>query len=126
MEQREHVIRQWFDLWITNSEADLTPLFSEKAVYIESWGPEYYGRNMIERWFRDWHETGRVLIWNIQEFLHAEDSTVVRWYFQCQMNGEEPVGFDGLTLIRWDSHDKITFLQEYGCTSKRYCPYKEK
>lgn len=123
MERRESMIRQWFQLWITHSEADISAIFSGNAVYIESWGPEYYGHSMIERWFRDWHEIGRVLVWDIREFLHSEDSTVVRWYFQCQMNGEEPTGFDGLSLIRWDEGGKISFLQEYACTKKRYCPY---
>lgn len=123
MNQREQTIHQWFRLWITDCEADLSGLFSENAVYIESWGPEYRGREMIERWFCDWHICGNVLRWDIQEYLHAGDTTVVRWYFQCQMAGEDPTGFDGLSLIRWTEDNKIAFLQEYACTAKRYCPY---
>ena len=108
MKQREDTIRKWFSLWLDSREAELSDLFTEDAAYIESWGPEYYGR---------------VLRWDIQEFLNSENTTVVRWYFQCQISGEAPTGFDGLSLIRWSVDGKIAFLQEYACTEKRYCPY---
>lgn len=123
MTQREETIHQWFRLWITHSDADLSGLFTGDVRYIESWGPEYSGLEMVQRWFRDWHKTGQVLRWDIQEFLHTPDSTVVRWYFCCQMQGEDPTGFEGLSLIRWSTDEKICFLQEYACTEKRYCPY---
>ena len=61
MKQREDTIRKWFSLWLDSREAELSDLFTEDAVYIESWGPEYYGREMIARWFRDWHRSGQVL-----------------------------------------------------------------
>ena len=48
---------------------------------------------------------------------------LVTMYFQCQISGEAPTGFDGLSLIRWSVDGKIAFLQEYACTEKRYCPY---
>lgn len=100
MKQREDTIQKWFSLWLDSREAELSDLFTEDAAYIESWGPEYYGREMIARWFRDWHRSGQVLRWDIQEFLNSENTTVVRWYFQCQISGEAPTGFDGLSLIR--------------------------
>ena len=87
MKQREDTIRKWFSLWLDSREAELSDLFTEDAAYIESWGPEYYGREMIARWFRDWHRSGQVLRWDIQEFLNSENTTVVRWYFQCQISG---------------------------------------
>ena len=124
MNKREDTIRKWFSLWLNRQEAALRDFFSEDATYIESWGPEYHGRDMIARWFQDWHKSGQVLQWDIPEFLHCGDTTVVRWYFRYQMNGEAPTGFDGLSLIRWSGDEKIAFLQEFGCTAKRYCPYE--
>ena len=124
MNRREEVVKTWFRLWLTGGDFDPAALFTEDARYIESWGPEYAGREMIARWFRDWHENGKVLQWDAQEFLHDRDTTVVRWYFRCQMKGEEASGFDGLSLIRWSKDEKIAFLQEYASTEKRYCPYK--
>lgn len=53
MKQREDTIRKWFSLWLDSREAELSDFFTEDAAYIESWGPEYYGREMIARWFRD-------------------------------------------------------------------------
>ena len=47
MKQREDTIRKWFSLWLDSREAELSDLFTEDAAYIESWGPEYYGREMI-------------------------------------------------------------------------------
>lgn len=76
MKQREDTIRKWFSLWLDSREAELSDLFTEDAAYIESWGPEYYGREMIARWFRDWHRSGQVLRWDIQEFLNSENTTV--------------------------------------------------
>ena len=61
MKQREDTIRKWFSLWLDSREAELSDLFTEDAAYIESWGPEYYGREMIARWFRDWHRSGFAL-----------------------------------------------------------------
>ena len=75
MKQREDTIRKWFSLWLDSREAELSDLFTEDAAYIESWGPEYYGREMIARWFRDWHRSGQVLRWDIQEFLDSENTT---------------------------------------------------
>lgn len=67
MKQREGTIWKWFSLWLDSREAELSDLFTEDAAYIESWGPEYYGREMIARWFRDWHRSGQVLRWDMPQ-----------------------------------------------------------
>ena len=40
MMQRESAVRLWFDMWLRKADLGILSLFSEDAVYIESWGPE--------------------------------------------------------------------------------------
>ena len=32
--------------------------------------------------------------------------------------------FDGVSLIKWTSNDKILFLKEFGCNINNYDPYQ--
>lgn len=48
---------------------------------------------------------------------------MVQWQFQCELSGEPSQSFEGLSLIRWNEEEKICFLQEFGCSNKRYNPY---
>ena len=125
MEQREHAVRLWFDMWLKKADLGILSLFSEDAVYIESWGPEYRGAQKIKLWFDEWNTRGTVLQWDILQFFHREDQTVVQWYFRNQMNGGRVEAFDGLSLIRWDPAGRICFLQEFGCNESRYDPYQD-
>ena len=97
-------------------------LFASDVHYIESWGPEYHGLKAIKRWFADWNAKGKVLEWQIDRFFHSGDETVATWHFRWQMNGEEPDTLDGATLVRWSPNNRISFVQEFGCTTHRYEP----
>ena len=55
------------------------------AVYIESWGPEYHGNRKIKLWFDEWNSRGTVESWNIRQYFHKGDQTVVEWAFRCVM-----------------------------------------
>ena len=123
MQKREMTVQNWFQLWLTGKGPELSRIFSENAVYMESWGPEYHGVKAIEHWFAEWNTRGRVLAWDIKQYFHQGDQTVVEWYFQCEMNGQGVQAFDGLSLIRWSEDGRITFLKEFGCNLDRYDPY---
>ena len=43
MDNRERIIRLWFDMWLAKKDLGIFDVFSDNAVYIESWGPEYHG-----------------------------------------------------------------------------------
>lgn len=124
MEYREAIIRLWFGLWLAKSDQGIDGIFSGDAVYIESWGPKYHGLDKICHWFREWNTRGTVLQWDIQQFFHRDDQTVVQWYFRNAMNDGTVEAFDGLSLIRWTEDGKICFLQEFGCNTHRYDPYQ--
>lgn len=124
MDKREETVQAWFGMWLAGSDAGAEGLFDPGAVYIESWGPEYHGFEKIRHWFREWNTRGRVLRWDIKQFFHKGNQTVVEWYFQYQMDGEQAGAFEGLSLVRWTAEGKICFLQEFGCNENRYDPYQ--
>lgn len=99
-------------------------MFSADAVYIESWGPEYAGIKKIKHWFDEWNERGTVLVWDIKQMIHAEDQTIVEWYFKNKMDDGKIEAFDGISIIRWSEDNKIEYLKEFGCNCDRYDPYR--
>ena len=123
--QRESKIRQWFSMWLDKQDTGIEELFAPDAVYIESWGPEYYGSVKIKLWFDEWNSRGTVERWNIRQYFHKGDQTVVEWVFRCVMAGGTIQSFDGLSLIRWNEAGQICFLQEFGCNENRYDPYAQ-
>ena len=50
-------------------------------------GPTYEGRALVKHWFEEWNTRGKVLKWDIQQYFHQGDQTVVEWYFKipCTM-----------------------------------------
>ena len=55
MDNRERIIRLWFDMWLAKKDLGIFNVFSDNAVYIESWGPEYHGSKKIKLWFEEWN-----------------------------------------------------------------------
>ena len=70
MDNRERIIRLWFDMWLTKKDLGISDIFSNNAIYIESWGPEYHGIKKIILWFEEWNTRGTVLQWDIKQFFH--------------------------------------------------------
>lgn len=123
--QREDRIRQWFSMWLDGQDTGIVDLFAPDAVYIESWGPEYHDREKIKLWFDEWNTRGTVQRWDIRQYFHKENQTVVEWSFRCAMTDGVIQSFDGLSLIRWNKAGQICFLQEFGCNENRYDPYAQ-
>ena len=124
MQEREKKIRSWFDMWLMQRDTGIEKLFAPDAIYTESWGPEYHGSAKIKLWFDEWNTRGTVLQWDIKQFFHKENQTMVEWYFKNQMNDGKVEAFDGVSLIEWTSDDKILFLKEFGCNINNYDPYQ--
>lgn len=125
MDQREEKIRLWFRMWLEKADLGIQELFDRDAVYQESWGPEYCGAAKIKLWFEEWNTRGTVRQWDILQFFHREDQTIVEWYFKNEMNGGAAEAFDGISLIRWTPENRICFLKEFGCSTSRYDPYQD-
>ena len=123
--QRENKIRQWFSMWLDKQDTGIETLFAPDAVYIESWGPEYHGSGKIKLWFTEWNTRGTVQRWDIRQYFHKEEQTVVEWSFRCALTDGVIQSFDGLSRIRWNKAGQICFLQEFGCNENRYDPYAQ-
>lgn len=124
MNEKETKIRKWFDMWLRADCEGIEDLFSPDAVYTESWGPRYEGLPRIRHWFEEWNTRGKVTTWDIKQFFHKGEETVVEWYFANVMNTGKEEKFDGVSLIVWKD-DKIAYLKEFGCNIDHYDPYEQ-
>ena len=66
----------------------------------ESWGPEYKGVQKIRMWFEEWNTRGTVLTWEIKQFFHKDNQTIVEWYFKNTVNEGKIEEFDGMSRKR--------------------------
>ncbi|MDO4720345.1 MAG: nuclear transport factor 2 family protein [Peptostreptococcaceae bacterium] len=125
MKEREKIIRLWFDMWLQQKDLGIDSIFTEDVVYIESWSPKYEDRATVKHWFEEWNTRGKVVEWNIKQYFHSNNQTVVEWYFKNNMNNGDSEEFDGMTLIEWTLDNRIKFLKEFGCNINHYNPYKD-
>ena len=111
MNKKEQIIRRYFDSWITGEVSVLSETFSENAVYIESYGPLYRGLDNIIKWFENWNEHGSVLEWKIFQFIHNDKTVICEWFFKCVYDNKEEE-FNGISVISFDSENKITLFSK--------------
>lgn len=124
MDKRENIIRLWFKMWLQKKDLGIADIFSDDAVYTESWGPEYKGVQKIKMWFEEWNTRRTVLAWEIKQFFHKDNQTITEWRFKNTAKGEKIEEFDGMSLIVWNEQNKIISLKEFGCNINNYDPYQ--
>ena len=94
MNEREKTIRLWFDMWLNQQDMGIDDIFTEDVIYTESWSPQYNNRKTVKHWFQEWNTRGKVVIWEIKQFFHKGDQTIVErslilllkriWAMKCQ------------------------------------------
>ena len=47
MNEREKIIRLWFDMWLNQQDMGIDDIFAEDVIYTESWGPCYRNREIL-------------------------------------------------------------------------------
>ena len=77
MNEREKTIRLWFDMWLYQKDMGIDDIFTEDVLYTESWCPQYSNRKVVKHWFQEWNTRGKVVIWEIKQFFHKENQTIV-------------------------------------------------
>ena len=85
-EEKELMVQKWFEMWLNQNSQGIEELFCRDAIYVESWGPKYTGLNDIRHWFEEWNTRGSVKTWEIKQFFHKDEQTIVEWYF-CNSTG---------------------------------------
>ena len=99
--------------------------FSQKMWSIQRAGaPKYEDRKTVKHWFHEWNTRGKVISWEIKQFFHKDDQTIVEWYFKNEMTTGGKDEFDGISLIKWTTDNKIRSLTEFGCNLNNYNPYQ--
>ena len=123
MNEREKNIHLWFEMWLTKQDLGIDNIFAEDVIYTESWGPKYNNRQIVKHWFQEWNTRGKVVAWEIKQFFHKGNQTIVEWYFKNEMNNGSIEEFDGISLVEWTKDNKIKSLKEFGCNLNNYNPY---
>ena len=125
MDEREKIIRLWFDMWLTQQDLGIDDIFLDDVIYIESWCPMYENRQTLKHWFNEWNTRGKVLAWDIKQFFHKDNQTIEDWHFKNKMNEGKVEEFDDISLIVLTADNKIKALKEFGCNCNNYNPYKD-
>ena len=122
MNIREQIIKKYFKSWLENNCSVLKDIFDLNVTYSECYGPEYHGIDTVTTWFKEWNKCGKVLVWDIKQFIQQGNITVVEWYFKCRYDGEIEE-FDGVSLIEFNDNNYIVSLKEFQSKIPHYYPY---
>ncbi|AVK50510.1 SnoaL-like polyketide cyclase [Clostridium sp. MF28] len=122
MNIREQIIKKYFKSWLDNNCSVLKDIFDSNVSYSECYGPEYHGIDTVTTWFKEWNKRGKVLVWDIKQFIHQGNISVVEWYFKCRYDGEIEE-FDGVSLIEFNGDNYIVSLKEFQSKIPHYYPY---
>lgn len=122
MNIREQIIKKYFKSWLDNNCSVLKDIFDSNVSYSECYGPEYHGIDTVTTWFKEWNKRGKVLVWDIKQFIHQGNISVVEWYFKCRYDGEIEE-FDGVSLIEFNDDNYIVSLKEFQSKIPHYYPY---
>lgn len=122
MKNKEKIIRDYFKSWIKQDISVIKNNFAENIVYGECYGPIYRNKGEVLKWFEDWNQNGKVLLWNIKQIILAQSKAVVEWHFKC--NDQSKINeFDVVSLITFNKQNQIIEVKEFKSDSKYYFPY---
>ena len=122
MRNKEQIIRAYFKSWIKQDISVIKNNFVENIIYSECYGPIYRNKSEVLKWFKDWNQNGKVLLWNIKQIILAQSKAVVEWHFKC--NDQSKINeFDVVSLITFNKQNQIIEVKEFKSDSKHYFPY---
>lgn len=121
---RLEIIKEYFSAWVKKDESIIPKIFAEDIVYTECMGTVYMGKAQCMRWFSDWNQKGSVLKWDIQRTFDAGDTVIVQWFFECDYENNID-GFNGVSLIEFDSQGLIASVNEYYAKAELDYPYEK-
>ena len=87
MNEREKIIRRWFDMWLEQQDFGIDEIFTEDVLYTESWSPQYCNRKTVKHWFQEWNTRGKVVAWETKQFFHKENGiSKTKWTMGASKN----------------------------------------
>lgn len=113
MNERERIIRLWFDMWLKQQDLGIDDIFTEDVVYTESWSPKYQDRKTVKHWFNEWNTRGKVLIWDIKLILVLPCTTQTKGWSKDDIAVYEEIKSQADKVV-YTSHDYFR-----GCMFKR-------
>lgn len=119
---RQRIVQDYFQSWISKDPEVIQTFFTDEIEYIECYGPVYRGREQCLRWFSDWNRKGSVFKWDIKSLYQDQNTIIAEWYFECCFEGDTD-GFDGVSIIEFDSNNKIASIKEFQSKSAHQMPY---
>ena len=122
MENKQNIIKQYFESWINKDISIIEKYFSQNIKYIECYRPEYNGIKQIRQWFNDWNNKNSVLRWDIKRYIECNNIIVVEWLFECEYEENVSV-FDGVSIIEFEKNDKIILVKEFQSKAEHTFPY---
>ena len=63
----------------------------------------------IKLWFDEWNTRGSVLQWDIKQYFHKENQTMVEWFLRTKMKNGTIEMFDGVLLFNGHRKIKLSF-----------------
>lgn len=114
----KNLIESYIEGWKTSDAIKILSPLAANCLIIESHGPIYHGKEMIQEWVLTWLKCHKVKKWELTSFYSFNDIICCEWNFSYQgKEGQEE--FKGITIARIE-HEKIIWLKEYRMTAPPY------
>lgn len=120
--EKELAIKSYFDMWLKQDFSALDTIFATHIFYSECYGPEYCGLCEIHLWISSMLQRQTVLEWEIKRYIHEKDTVVVEWFFK-ELQNNVVHGFDGVSIIEFQTDGKISSIKEFESKSEHITPY---
>lgn len=121
---KEQIIKDYFQMWVQRDFSSIENIFASDIYYSECYGPEYFCLQEIYLWIDDMLKKQKVRDRTIKRFIHAEDATIVQWFFKGKQ-GELIHGFDGVSIVEVTASGKIATIKEYESKAQHIAPYNK-
>lgn len=122
--EREKLIFLWIDSWKEKNNLGIEKVFAPDIHYIRSWGPEYHGILELEYWFDEKNDRGTITNWKIDKFIHDNNETITHWFIKDEHKMGNSKEIEGLSIIKWNDNNQISYVQDFICNTNRSDPYK--
>ncbi|MDL2220730.1 nuclear transport factor 2 family protein [Eubacteriales bacterium OttesenSCG-928-N14] len=125
MKEREQAILSFFDAWLLQDSALLQGVLAEDILYREYWGAQYRGKEQIYRWFEEYNQRTRVLMWDVKHFWHDADVTIVQWYFKNHSDDGNSEECDGVSVVHFAADNTIAQFYDFMAMTDRFSPFED-